>query len=115
MFRDDMQSLFQLCGAYFHQDAFLDHPNADAIIQFYVESERAEAVRRASLDIEKLLSSPLDEIELRRILVSDLLCHYDACADGWSTYRAWLEHVKAILERRAIEERAIEDTQRAIE
>jgi len=87
--------LRHLFERYFHQDAFLDDPDWEAIVQRFqreVPGRGLAAVREA---LDALLSGGSSEDELADLL-DDANCMYDPSADGL-TVEAWLRAVRAQL------------------
>src|SRR5438874_11551730 len=85
-------NLVQFFGAYFHQDWDADDPTPEAVIRRFVTTNELEAVRKVVGELDDLLSLPLSEAELRRLLLDDLLCCY-LPPDGRSV-RTWLTWVR---------------------
>jgi hypothetical protein len=94
MTADELDTLRQLFGAYFHQDWTLDADTPELIVdQFVADSGRTaeELTRLARLSQAFAAASP-DEATLERALLTELGCYYAPSAEG-ATASAWLEHV----------------------
>jgi hypothetical protein len=86
-------NLRQLLGCYFHEGWRTDGETADEVlaraVRETVPSDRAAA--RGELDT--LLAASIDDVELGRILLSDVGVVYDPAFDGL-TERKWLQTVQ---------------------
>jgi hypothetical protein len=85
--------LYQLFGAYFHQNWALTAGTPDDVITLYVSEGRShvELSRLADL-VDELVRSTSDDEVLERTIGGELGCYYLPTADGISM-RRWLTHV----------------------
>ena len=89
--------LQHLAQAYFHQDYDLEFSSPDEVVAAYVEGEGLIAVRGLGIEIDRLLSAPVDEVGLADLWVKKFGAAFDPAAHG-QTYGAWFAHVRDILE-----------------
>ena len=89
--------LWQLFGAYFHQDWDLAGPDWQTVLAEYVETAEPETVRRAASELSALLHDTPDDGELRRFVLDDLGCEYLPEPGGLSM-REWLMEMQRRLE-----------------
>lgn len=87
----DNAELENFFGAYFHQDWMMEHDTSDDVVAYYMQSE-ADAVPAVLQQLDRLLTSTDDEVELTK-RVQALGCEYDPRGDG-ASYRQWLESVR---------------------
>lgn len=86
--------LFQILGAWLHQDWDLDHSTAEDALQASVSDVSMERLRAALSELEGHRPAPADEEATRRFV--NALCEYHPPGDGL-TYVAWLDHVELLL------------------
>lgn len=82
-----------LAQAYFHQDYDLEFADPDEAVAAFADGEGRGAVRELAAEIEALLASPSNEVELADLWLKTLGAAYDPTARG-QTFRAWLSHVR---------------------
>ena len=82
-------------SAYFHQDWAMEHESAEAVTEYYRDSEGDALVAQTREELVALLSREDDEDELAA-RVRGLGCEYDPSAEG-SSYREWLTSIAARL------------------
>jgi hypothetical protein len=95
MIDNDLESLGQLLGAYFHQDWLDEFENEHAAIDAIVQGEPAEQVAEAVQEIDKLLAGALPESELRKVMVDCVGCYFDPSSNR-EGYADWLKHLRQI-------------------
>lgn len=96
MMNENFDILRQLLGSYLHQDWPCEFETDVEAIRTIVETEPHDLVVAALREVEKLLSTPLSESNLRWIMENELGCYFDPIAIGMS-YKDWLERVREIL------------------
>src|SRR5579863_5689496 len=89
----EFPNLFQLLGAYFHQDWCDDDPNAEAVLSRYQNDAVPGQVQEVVNEIGGLLARNLSDDQLKQILFAELGCYYDATADN-ITQAEWLRWVQ---------------------
>jgi hypothetical protein len=82
-------ALWQLFGAYFHQDWDLSGPDWQSVLAEYVDTAQPETALQAAGELAALLRDIPDDAELRRIVPDDLGCEY-LPEPGGLTMREWL-------------------------
>lgn len=89
MTQETYPALWQLFGAYFHQDWDLSGPDWRDVAAEYRTEAGPEIARAAAGEIDRLLNDTPDDGELRRIVLDDLDCCY-LPEPGGVTMREWL-------------------------
>jgi len=90
---EKLDSLGQLLGCYFHQDWSQEFENDQDAIDAILAAEPKENVESSVGELDVLLARPLDEEELRAILIGEVGCYFDPASLGIS-YRQWLSRVR---------------------
>ena len=96
--RDACPELFQMLGAYLHQDWPLDYETAEDGLKDSVSDAWPERLAQAAAELHAHRPPRDDEDATRRFL--NELCDYHPPGDGL-TYVAWLDHVQAVLDDEA--------------
>ena len=91
-------NLFQVLGAYLHQDWVLDHANADGAVLSAIAGQESNQVAAAASELAAHRPSADDEDATRRF--TNALCSYHPPGDGLS-YSAWLDRVQRVLDGRS--------------
>jgi len=72
----------------------MDHPDADSILAFYVDSESASTIKQALRELDQFLATTEDDAAIEKALYHSFYMSYLPTGDGWPSQRAWLEHVR---------------------
>jgi CdiI immunity protein len=96
---DTYPHLWQLLGAYFHQDWDLEGPDWQSVIAAYRAESDPEDAACSARDISALLAATLDDAELERLFYDAFGCGYYPPGAGL-TVREWLLEVRRALEWR---------------
>ena len=88
--------LFQLLGAYLHQDWLIDYATAEEALQTAIAEASEARITAASEELRRQRPQPEDEPASR--LFVNALCDYHPPGDGL-TYSAWLDHVQRLLDQ----------------
>ncbi len=91
----DYPALQNFLSGYFHQDWQDEHDTADAVVDYYRDSESPEQVGQTRAEAEALLGQDLDDDALGARLQA-LGSEYDPTRDG-ATWRGWLQRVAQAL------------------
>jgi hypothetical protein len=92
-----LNNLVQFFGAYFHQDWRLDDSTPEAVIERFLKKNPEDETQKVVAELDELLSLPLSEDELRRLLFEEFSCYY---LPSGASVRDWLEQVRAWLSRK---------------
>jgi len=95
--REQYPALWQLFGAYFHQDWHLDDDTPDDVLRRYLHDDPGDAITAARRELDEVLRRWPAEADLQEI-------HYRLGSSLWSpgvgfTTRGWLVHVREFLAR----------------
>lgn len=96
-FEDKLSGLYELLGAYLHEDYYVFYGSATKAVEDYLLHAEKEEVEQAIKDIDWVLRQPLTDEGLQRLLVDDLHLRYNPQFNG-KTDRAWLLEVRAQLQ-----------------
>ncbi len=89
------KSLFQFFGGYFNQDWKCDDPTVEAVVERFLKEHSPDYIQNVVSELDSLLSKPLTDDELRRMMYEELACYYRP-KEG-ASMRAWLIHVHGLL------------------
>ena len=92
--RNACPELFQMLGAYLHQDFALDYESAEDALRSSVADAGRERLMRAAAELQAH-RPPTEDGEATRRFVNEL-CDYHPPGDGL-TYVSWLDHVQRVL------------------
>lgn len=91
---EECPELFQLLGAWLHQDFDLDHPSADHALRESIAISSEERLLGATAEMGRSRPPSDDEDSTRRFV--NALCDYHPPGDGL-TYVSWLDHVEELM------------------
>ena len=89
--RDQFPNLYGFLAGYFHQDWYLDDPDAEAVIQRFAKDGSSAELQQVADEITLFLALNLEEEKLKAALLGEFYCYYDP--DGISCTK-WLVRVK---------------------
>ena len=92
---DELPTLSQFFGAYFHQDWGLDSESPDHVVDEYLRENSRETVDKARRELGRLLEQSLSEKQLACEALA-LGRYYDPRADG-IPLREWLRTLETTL------------------
>jgi hypothetical protein len=96
--------LLQMFGSWFHQDWDTEGDDWPDLVRNFAEAE-PQHLKLAALEIDRLLASCGDDVELERILLEEFGCYYDPRPDlGGPSVREWLREVAELLLRLATDD-----------
>ncbi|MCU1749824.1 contact-dependent growth inhibition system immunity protein [Pseudomonas sp. 6D_7.1_Bac1] len=89
-------ALFQFLAGYLHQDWACDHETVDDVIRSFVADSSLENISQVKDELQVVLRTIQSEEELQTFLFDEIGCSY-YYPYAWSSGKAWLEHVLAML------------------
>lgn len=89
-------NLFQFLAGCFHQDWSCDHETEDDVIRSFVAEASPETILRVKDELQLALRAFNSEEEMQVFLFEEIGCSY-YYPYAWSSGKAWLEHVAAML------------------
>ena len=84
--------LFQFFGCYFHEDWSIDYASWEAAVDDFVQSEPAESIRAAQMELKQLLDSGYSESKVWDILF-ELGCYYNPTNNDTNVFN-WLQDIR---------------------
>jgi hypothetical protein len=88
----NLEALRHFFGAYFHQDWVIVHGSVEEIISDFIADSSNDVLRATQQEINALISTQKDELDLRECLLKELSCYY-CYWNEWKTGEDWLRHI----------------------